>query len=510
MYCPKCGTETPESDRFCRYCGGALDTSDSSTPASEIINQNSSGGDPEAAKRSFNHARRAHLKKRWEEAIAGYKETLVLGPDLKTEQRTERHIKLAEANKRPSGTLGFWAIGIVAVPVILTSLATLLPPRVEHVMIIPLMSLMSLGALVAIICAFMGLFFQHGTANRIGAALVLGGFAFYFAQIIGMSGVKNARIIIQEGVAHAGAARMGVAEFYHANGHMPSSNAEANVVEPTEIDSNYVHSVTITEGGVITIMYRAQEFAGQTIVFRPLLDKDGYLLWDCYGGTVPHEYRSPNCRLRTDGASPANNTRGQLPGKSGAGTKDIAEFVENAFAAGDYAGALEPATRLAEAGNPRMQYIVADIYKNGRGGIERDPGKALEWMLKAANGGEIGARVNVAFMVERGEGVDADPELAFNLFLDLAHIGNAQSQNHVGYYYATGKGTDKDLNEAFYWFERAASEGHAVAMRNLGLSYEQGLGTKRDPDKARTWYEKAVAHGDKPSKEHLARLTSGQ
>ncbi len=172
----------------------------------------------------------------------------------------------------------------------------------------------------------------------------------------------------------------------------------------------------------------------------------------------------------------------------------------------DFVGALEAGLPGADAGDHYLQYVVADIYMHGRGAVEADPDKAFAWMSRAAAGGEQGARYNVAWMLETGNGTTAQPQFAFPLYYDLALAGDTAAQNSLGLAYANGTGTAVDPHEAFYWFSRSAEAGCAACMVNLGRAYEYGTGVDVDREQARHWYQQALDRGYAPAREWLTRL----
>lgn len=180
--------------------------------------------------------------------------------------------------------------------------------------------------------------------------------------------------------------------------------------------------------------------------------------------------------------------------------------VDAARRRGDYRAALEAALPGAEAGDAHLQFVVADIYMNGWGEVEAEPGEAFAWMSKAAAGGEPDAAFNVGYMFEHGQGVERNPDLAFGFYYDLALTGHVLAQNSLGLAYANGIGTAVDHVEAVHWFRAAAEAGCAACMLNLGRAYELGNGVEIDIDQARSWYQRAVDLDYAPAAEWLQRL----
>ena len=96
----------------------------------------------------------------------------------------------------------------------------------------------------------------------------------------------------------------------------------------------------------------------------------------------------------------------------------------------DYATALREWTPFAEQGDAISQFILGQMYRNGRG-VPKDDKTALKWYTLAAD------------------------------------QGLAYAQTHLGYMYRWGLGGPKDYKTAAKWWTRAAEQGNAYAQRNL-------------------------------------------
>ena len=461
----------------------------------------------------FKKARRLYQRKKWDEAREAYEGMRSATTDAKVIEKIESALRLIEEKKRLPGQLGIWGLGLVVLPPLAFFPLGWLFDAIG-VEVIPLyMSIMSVAFIIGFICAFLGLITQRGKLNKIagGVTLILAvGFTAMWAQV-GTS--KGDRYAVHTGFALSGAAKMAVFEYFSANGTMPTSNREAGLAAPQEFSDQHVESVTIGPEGAITVTYKTGKFDGLTLIQTPQGNADGSILWDCYGGTVPHKFRSPDCREpRAGGVQPARTISTAEPrppaSEAPAPNENLWDKAVAAIDAGDYATALEPATVFANDGNAYMQYMVGFILVHGKGGVPADPETGLEWLRKAVDGGEQNATYTIAHMYKNGNGVPQDLEVYFNSVLDLAHVGLVRAQNEVGYAYAAGIGTSADVNEAFYWFDRAATAEHPIAMRNLGIAYENGQGTTKDSDKARTWYEKAAAAGDAEAAQLLNALSA--
>jgi hypothetical protein len=122
----------------------------------------------------------------------------------------------------------------------------------------------------------------------------------------------------------------------------------------------------------------------------------------------------------------------------------------------EYAKAAELWRPLAEKGDPRAQYLLGDLYAEGKG-VERNDTAAFMWYQRAANQGE--------------------PRAQYNL----------------GASYAEGSGVRKSDVDAAKWFERAANQGMPFAQLNLGLLYAAGNGVRQDNVEAFKWLELAFS-----------------
>jgi len=135
------------------------------------------------------------------------------------------------------------------------------------------------------------------------------------------------------------------------------------------------------------------------------------------------------------------------------------EVAHDALANGDDATAFKLFSGLAEAGNARAQYWLADMYEYGYG-VPKDIPEAMRWMEKAAQ------------------------------------QGLSTAQGRLGEIYFAGQETVQDFKAARTWLQKAADQHNAVAERRLAQMEEQGLGGPKDPVGAYVLYEQAILDGD--------------
>jgi TPR repeat protein len=114
---------------------------------------------------------------------------------------------------------------------------------------------------------------------------------------------------------------------------------------------------------------------------------------------------------------------------------------------------------LADEGNPKAQYWLADIYQNGYG-VTPNPSKAVALLEKSATQGFVPA------------------------------------EGRLGELYLQGDETLQDFGKAQTWLHKAAVAGDGSAQRELGQIFALGLGVTRDLAQAYAWYENASLSGD--------------
>ena len=104
--------------------------------------------------------------------------------------------------------------------------------------------------------------------------------------------------------------------------------------------------------------------------------------------------------------------------------------AETAIRLKNFQQAISLLTPLAEQGNPKAQYRLASLYRNGQG-TEQNDNNALRWMQSAAQ------------------------------------QGHSKAQYYLALMYLNGRGIEKDKTSAQYWLNRAASQNHRLAKQRL-------------------------------------------
>lgn len=116
------------------------------------------------------------------------------------------------------------------------------------------------------------------------------------------------------------------------------------------------------------------------------------------------------------------------------------------------------------------------IYKEGLGGVKKDPEKAFKYFKTSADQNYLNGMFYTGLSYDEGFGVEVNKEEAFKYFLTAAKNNIPEAQYNVGLYYEKGFGSTKtNLKEAFYWYTIAADNGDDNAQINLSKMYETGI-----------------------------------
>ena len=198
--------------------------------------------------------------------------------------------------------------------------------------------------------------------------------------------------------------------------------------------------------------------------------------------------------------------------------------------------------KLAEYGNPRAMYHIAQYYSYGYNTVSIDENKRNDWLKKAerrneplsmimfadivldkdseeqksrfktcfeqlllrSDVGDIFAQCQLGYMYDNGYGAEKDKEQAVRWYQKAADNGCTEAQNLLARMYYLGQGVSKNYEKAFEWFKKAAEKGHSTAQVNLGTMYRDGKGVRQDAVKAIEWFQKAIEQGEPVGKYCLA------
>jgi TPR repeat protein len=152
----------------------------------------------------------------------------------------------------------------------------------------------------------------------------------------------------------------------------------------------------------------------------------------------------------------------------------------------------------------------AELLAEGRHYLDaKDYAQALPPIQKAADAGDADATNYLAWLYWNGWGVTQDYRQTRQWYQKAAAAGNPIAMSNLGLLYQHGLGVTQDYAQAAQWYQKAADAGNAQAMNNLGFLYEKGWGVTQDYRQTRQWYQKAAAAGNPIAVDKLAVLDRG-
>lgn len=121
--------------------------------------------------------------------------------------------------------------------------------------------------------------------------------------------------------------------------------------------------------------------------------------------------------------------------------------------------------------------------------------KAMCWLKKAAQQGDVYSMTTLARIYRYGQGVSQDFRQSVSYLERAAMCGHTQAQAMLGLYYNQGIGVPKNYQFALKWYEQAGRKGNALAQFNLSTLYANGKGTDVDLVQAYAWASLAADSG---------------
>jgi TPR repeat protein len=110
---------------------------------------------------------------------------------------------------------------------------------------------------------------------------------------------------------------------------------------------------------------------------------------------------------------------------------------------------------------------------------------------------DLAAMRNLGMMLRKGQGTEKDPKKAEEIYLRAAEVGMPTAQADLADMYIKGELGDPDLAAALPLLARAAAANHPGAQFQLGEFYETGAPplVPQDLEKARELYAAAARNG---------------
>ena len=153
-------------------------------------------------------------------------------------------------------------------------------------------------------------------------------------------------------------------------------------------------------------------------------------------------------------------------------------------------------TAIATQAQARTSAEIAAVFDSGVAAYDAgDYQKAFQtwWELRYE---DLAAMRNLAMMLRKGQGTEKNPKRAEELYLRAAEAGLPTAQADLADMYLKGELGSPDLARALPLLEAAAAANHPVAQYQLGQLYETGAPplVPQDLEVARQLYAAAAKH----------------
>ncbi len=176
------------------------------------------------------------------------------------------------------------------------------------------------------------------------------------------------------------------------------------------------------------------------------------------------------------------------------------DTASEAYRNRDYVTAYATFSKLAGAGDPRAQTILAIMHRYGEG-VPLDPATASEWYQMAAIQGYPPAQFNLGNMLADGDGVTRDMEQALVWLHKAADAGHERAKGKIAEISAVMP-PDQPVKQAAIWSENwnlrlpNAVRHEEATIPGAGFgTYRVQLGAMSSQARARSlWHQYASAH----------------
>ncbi|NVK80023.1 tetratricopeptide repeat protein [Streptomyces morookaense] len=170
-----------------------------------------------------------------------------------------------------------------------------------------------------------------------------------------------------------------------------------------------------------------------------------------------------------------------------------------------------------------------------------DPARAARLFGEAAEAGVVEGKRGLGFMLNSGVAVHRDPVKANQLSLEAANSGDGYAAYNLAINYYNGHGVGRNVREfmrwlrcasergipeacallgdklsaqghdeeALSWYVSAAESGHAPAMYVAGCWYRDGTGVDADPVQAVRWFLTMLDRGNADGIHEAIQLARG-
>ncbi|HEX3755914.1 MAG TPA: tetratricopeptide repeat protein [Rhizomicrobium sp.] len=149
---------------------------------------------------------------------------------------------------------------------------------------------------------------------------------------------------------------------------------------------------------------------------------------------------------------------------------------------------------------------LSDIFRSGVTAYDAGQYAQAYKIWTSIEDQDIAAMRNVAMMLRKGQGVAKNPKKAEEFYMQAAELGLPTAQADLADMLLKGEAGPPNPKAALPLLQAAAAANHPLAQYELGEMYESGELVPKDLDIARSLYAKAARHGVTEAGGRLAAL----
>lgn len=119
--------------------------------------------------------------------------------------------------------------------------------------------------------------------------------------------------------------------------------------------------------------------------------------------------------------------------------------------------------------SPIELFYLAAIYKDGKGGINKNIQEALRLYKLSADSGYFKAMINLGCAYRDGDGVDKNNEIAVTYFEKAVSINSREGKCHLAYMLEFGHGINKNIDRSNELYIDAAKDGDKYSIERCKI-----------------------------------------
>ena len=158
----------------------------------------------------------------------------------------------------------------------------------------------------------------------------------------------------------------------------------------------------------------------------------------------------------------------------------------------------------------KSKYYHNSEFKPDEVVIPEDKQKALEYFMRAANGGYGEAMTTLASCYARGNLVEKDLKKSLLWFEKAVKAGDEEAAEQVGDMFYNGEEFEKNLTVAVEWYKKGAEIGSLSCSYKLGLMYSRSDEVEKNEDEAAKYFLQAANNSKVFQKEKINMAWYGE